>query len=72
MRHHQRISLIVLTLIVAGGLMALELFGPEAGAFAAIACVVSYLFSGYHGIYHAQKLGARKTPIRQSLGSTTE
>jgi H+/Cl- antiporter ClcA len=56
---------------IAGGLMALELFGPEAGAFAAIACVVSYLFSGYHGIYHAQKLGARKTPIRQSLGSTT-
>lgn len=49
---------------IAGGLMALELFGPEAGAFAAIACVVSYLFSGHHGIYHAQRLSARKLPTR--------
>lgn len=44
--------------------MALELFGPEAGAFAAIACVVSYLFSGHHGIYHAQRLSTRKLPTR--------
>jgi H+/Cl- antiporter ClcA len=49
---------------IAGGLMALELFGPEAGSFAAIACVVSYLFSGHQGIYHSQKLSARKYPIR--------
>jgi H+/Cl- antiporter ClcA len=49
---------------IAGGLMAIELFGPEAGGFAAIACVVSYLFSGHHGIYHAQRLNARKHPIR--------
>jgi H+/Cl- antiporter ClcA len=53
---------------IAGGLMAMELFGPEAGAFAAIACVVSYLFSGHHGIYHAQRLSTRKLPIR-SRGS---
>jgi len=45
---------------IAGGLMALELFGPEAGAFASIACVVSYIFSGNRGIYHSQRLGARK------------
>ncbi|MBS1798824.1 MAG: voltage-gated chloride channel family protein [Acidobacteria bacterium] len=57
---------------IAGGLMALELFGPEAGAFAAIACVVSYLFSGHRGIYHAQKLGLHKHPKRQSLDSMTE
>ncbi|WP_263384716.1 voltage-gated chloride channel family protein [Granulicella arctica] len=45
---------------IASSLMALELFGPEAGAFAAIACVTSYLFSGHKGIYHAQKLGTSK------------
>lgn len=49
---------------IAGGLMALELFGTEAGAYAAIACVVSYLFSGHHGIYGSQRLNARKHPIR--------
>ncbi|MDE1178355.1 MAG: voltage-gated chloride channel family protein [Edaphobacter sp.] len=57
---------------IAGGLMALELFGPEAGAFAAIACVVSYLFSGHHGIYHAQHQGARKYPTPRTLDSSSE
>ncbi len=40
---------------IASTLMAFELFGSEAGAFAAIACITSYLFSGHHGIYHAQR-----------------
>jgi H+/Cl- antiporter ClcA len=57
---------------IAGGLMAMELFGAEAGAFAAIACVVSYMFSGHHGIYHAQRQGARKHPILRSFGSSSE
>ena len=54
---------------IAGSLMALELFGPEAGAFAAIACVTSYLFSGHRGIYHAQRLVIRKHSIPQIHGS---
>jgi H+/Cl- antiporter ClcA len=45
---------------IASTLMAMELFGAEAGAFAGIACVVSYLFSGHGGIYHAQRLGKSK------------
>jgi H+/Cl- antiporter ClcA/PII-like signaling protein len=45
---------------ISSTLMAVELFGPEAGAFAAIACVVSYLFSGHSGIYHAQRVGMSK------------
>jgi H+/Cl- antiporter ClcA len=57
---------------IAGGLMAMELFGPEAGAFAAIACVVSYMFSGHHGIYHAQRQGARKHATPRSLDSSAE
>ena len=45
---------------VASTLMAIELFGAEAGAYAGIACVVSYLFSGHAGIYTAQKVGRSK------------
>ncbi len=41
-------------------LMGMELFGAESGVFIAIACVMSYLFSGHDGIYSAQRIGARK------------
>lgn len=47
---------------IASTLMAMELFGPEVGTFAGIACVVSYLFSGHTGIYHAQRIGHAKRP----------
>jgi PII-like signaling protein len=47
--------------------MAMELFGAEAGAYAGIACVVSYLFSGHAGIYQAQRVGRSK-----HLSSTAE
>ncbi len=39
---------------IASTFMAFELFGSEAGAFAGIACILSYLFSGHAGIYRAQ------------------
>ena len=45
---------------VASTLMAVELFGAEAGAYAGIACVISYLFSGHSGIYDAQLVGNSK------------
>ena len=45
---------------IASTIMAIELFGPEVGTFAGIACVVSYLFSGHTGIYHAQRVGHAK------------
>jgi H+/Cl- antiporter ClcA len=45
---------------MASTLMAAELFGTEAGAYAGIACVISYLFSGHAGIYTAQRLGRAK------------
>jgi len=45
---------------IASTLMAVELFGAEAGAYAAIACVISYLFSGHAGIYQAQRVGRSK------------
>ena len=45
---------------IASSLMAIELFGAEAGAYAAIACVFSYVFSGHAGIYTAQRIGRSK------------
>ncbi len=45
---------------IASTLMAIELFGAEAGAYAGIACVFSYLFSGHSGIYHSQRVGRPK------------
>jgi len=35
--------------------MAMELFGPEIGPYAALACAVAFMFSGHSGIYRAQR-----------------
>lgn len=49
---------------IASTIMAMELFGPEVGTFAGIACVVSYLFSGHSGIYRAQRVAhAKRVPV---------
>ncbi len=45
---------------IASTLMSMELFGAEIGVYAAIACAVSYLFSGHSGIYRAQRVGHGK------------
>jgi H+/Cl- antiporter ClcA len=50
---------------IASTFMAVELFGAEAGAYAGIACVFSYLFSGHAGIYSAQRIGLPKHSIGQ-------
>lgn len=41
-------------------LMGIELFGAESGIYIAIACIVSYLFSGNNSIYTKQKIGEAK------------
>jgi len=46
---------------LASTVMALELFGPAVGPYAALACVVAYLFSGHRGIYRAQRGTEGKT-----------
>ena len=40
---------------LACSVMAMELFGPEVGAYAALGCLVSYLCSGRVSIYKAQR-----------------
>lgn len=52
---------------LASTFMAYELFGSEVGAYAGIACVVSYLFSGHDGIYSAQLVGRRKHGRTEAL-----
>lgn len=41
---------------IASIFLSLELFGAEGILFFAIACAVSYLLSGYHGLYSGQKI----------------
>ncbi|QQV03909.1 MULTISPECIES: voltage-gated chloride channel family protein [Chryseobacterium] len=45
---------------IACTIMAIELFGIECGIYAAIACTVSYLFSGKNSIYQSQIIGEPK------------
>lgn len=45
---------------IASTLMAIELFGADIGVYAGLACVISYLFSGYSSIYRAQRTGRGK------------
>jgi H+/Cl- antiporter ClcA len=47
---------------LASTVMALELFGPAIGPYAALGCVVAYLCSGHAGIYKAQR--GTKSPFR--------
>ena len=52
---------------IASTLMAMELFGAEIGVYAAIACVVAYLFSGHAGIYRAQRSGHAKRTVHKDI-----
>jgi len=40
--------------------MGIELFGAQSAIYIAIACVVSYIFSGHTSIYTSQKIGSPK------------
>ncbi|WP_082504905.1 voltage-gated chloride channel family protein [Chryseobacterium sp. Leaf405] len=48
-------------------LMGIELFGIESGIYIAIACIVSYLFSGNNSIYTKQKIGEAKNQRFENL-----
>lgn len=45
-------------------LIAIELFGAECAVYVAIACAVSYLFSGNNSIYRKQRIGEPKNPYQ--------
>ncbi len=58
---------------IAAILMALELFGSEFAAYAALCCAVSFLISGHHSVYPAQILGMTKSAsLRVDTGGEIE
>jgi H+/Cl- antiporter ClcA len=48
---------------IASIFLGIELFGAECGVFVAIACLMSYLFSGKAGIYSSQITGNSKNGL---------
>ncbi|MGV8141897.1 MAG: chloride channel protein [Candidatus Woesearchaeota archaeon] len=46
---------------IAASIMAIELFGPEVGVYAAVACVISFLMSGYRSLFPSQILSISKS-----------
>jgi H+/Cl- antiporter ClcA len=50
---------------LAASVMAIELFGPGVGPFAALAAIVAFIMSGHRSVYPSQVLGMPKT---HSLG----
>ena len=54
---------------IAAGIMALEMFGPSIGPYAAVACVISFLMTGHRSVYPSQVLAMAKSPsIRVEIG----
>jgi chloride channel protein, CIC family len=46
---------------ISASIMAIELFGPAVGPFAAVACVVSFLMTGHRSVYPSQVLSLKKS-----------
>lgn len=46
---------------IAASIMAMELFGPAIGPYAAVACVVTYLITGHRSVYPSQRIAVRKS-----------
>lgn len=46
---------------ITASVMAIEIFGPQIGVYAATACVVSYIAAGHRSIYSSQLLGVTKS-----------
>jgi H+/Cl- antiporter ClcA len=58
---------------IAASIMAVELFGPEIGPYAAVACVISYLMTGHRSVYPSQILSVRKSPsLNVEIGQEIE
>jgi H+/Cl- antiporter ClcA len=46
---------------IAASILALELFGPEFAAYAALACVISFLMTGHRSVHPTQVLAVGKS-----------
>ena len=58
---------------IAASIMAMELFGPDIAAYAAVSCVISFLMTGHRSVYPSQVLSVRKSEsLRVELGRDIE
>jgi chloride channel protein, CIC family len=46
---------------ISSSIMAIELFGPAIGPYAAVACVISFLMTGHRSVYPSQILSLTKS-----------
>ncbi|MBU6391451.1 MAG: chloride channel protein, partial [Planctomycetes bacterium] len=46
---------------IAASIMAVELFGPKLGPYAAVACIISFLMTGHRSVYPSQMIDFRKS-----------
>ena len=55
---------------ISASIMAIELFGPALGPYAAISCIISFLMTGHRSVYPSQVLATTKsTSILVTKGS---
>lgn len=58
---------------VAMSMLAIELFGGEIGAYAVIACVISFLITGHRSIFPTQVMAMKKSSsVEVELGREVE
>lgn len=48
---------------IAASIMAIELFGPQIGPYAALVCVISFLMTGHRSVYPSQILAFKKSKL---------
>ena len=48
---------------IASFILGLEMFGSAGAPYLFMACAISYIFSGYTGIYNSQKIGVSKSDL---------
>jgi H+/Cl- antiporter ClcA len=46
---------------ISASIMAVELFGPEVGPYAALACIIAFLMAGHRSVYPSQVLAVTKS-----------
>ena len=58
---------------ISASIMAIEIFGPKIGPYAAIVSVISFLITGHRSVYPSQRIGIRKSPsVEVEIGAEVE
>jgi H+/Cl- antiporter ClcA len=62
---------------ISASIMAVELFGPSIGPYAAISCIISFLMTGHRSVYPSQMIATAKSssivvPKGKEMGDSPE